>query len=173
MTAVPRILYIHENCQYSNMAAAQTNMERGMLNDTCVGEKTKVTDMIEQVRRRKWTWAGHVSRIRDNRWTSHMTTWRPYEGRLSRPSKRWSDELEEYWKATMRQRIALIRQMWEQHVEAFVLPQDVHYRCTMMMMILEDETYITQAVSIELVQGRNKFSRDVCNPMGPMRNTIA
>ena len=25
--------------------------------------KTKVTDVIEQVRRRKWTWAGHASRI--------------------------------------------------------------------------------------------------------------
>ena len=28
-------------------------------------EKTKVTDVTEQVRRRKWTWAGHVNRIRD------------------------------------------------------------------------------------------------------------
>ena len=32
-----------------------------------VREKTKVTDVVEQVNRRKWTWAGHVSRIRDNR----------------------------------------------------------------------------------------------------------
>ena len=27
-----------------------------------VREKTKITDVIEQVKRRKWTWAGHVSR---------------------------------------------------------------------------------------------------------------
>ena len=24
-----------------------------------------ITDVIEQIRRRKWTWAGHVSRIRE------------------------------------------------------------------------------------------------------------
>ena len=43
-----------------------------------VREKTMVTDMVEQVRRRKWTWAGHVSRIRDNRWTlyHHLETLR-------------------------------------------------------------------------------------------------
>ena len=59
----------------NKLAAAQTKMERSMLNITYrdrktnvwVREKTKeVTDVIEQVRRRKWTWAGHVSRIRDN-----------------------------------------------------------------------------------------------------------
>ena len=44
-----------------------------------VREKTKVTDVIEQVRRRKWTLAGLVSRIRDNRWTLRITTWKPYE----------------------------------------------------------------------------------------------
>jgi len=25
-------------------------------------------------------WAGPISRIRDNQWTSHITTWKPYEG---------------------------------------------------------------------------------------------
>ena len=37
-----------------------------------VREETKVTDVIEQVRRRKRTWAGHISGIRDNRWTGEM-----------------------------------------------------------------------------------------------------
>ena len=44
-----------------------------------VREKTKVTDVTEQVGRRKWTWAGHVSRIRYNRWTLRITTWKPYD----------------------------------------------------------------------------------------------
>jgi len=44
-------------------------------------ETTKVTCMIEQVTRRKWTWIGHVSRIRDSRWTSRITTWKTYEGK--------------------------------------------------------------------------------------------
>ena len=61
----------------NKLVAAQTKIERSMLNikyrdrktNIWVREKTKVTSMIEQVRRRKCTWAGHVSRIRDNRWT--------------------------------------------------------------------------------------------------------
>ena len=36
--------------------------------------KTKVTNVIEEVRRRKWTWAGHFSRIRHSRWTLRITT---------------------------------------------------------------------------------------------------
>ena len=38
----------------------------GQKTNILVREKTNVT---EQVRRRNWTWAGHVSRTRDNRWT--------------------------------------------------------------------------------------------------------
>jgi len=60
----------HHPCK-EQIAAAQTKMERSMLNIThrdrktniWVRENTKVTDVIEQVRRRKWTWTGHVSRI--------------------------------------------------------------------------------------------------------------
>ena len=61
----------------NKLTAAQTKKEGSTLNVTYrsrktniwVREQTKVIDVIEQVRRRKWTWAGHVSRIRDNRWT--------------------------------------------------------------------------------------------------------
>ena len=67
------------------LAVAQTNMEMSMLNITYrdrktniwVREKTKVTEVIEQFRR--WTWARNVSRIRDNRWTLCITTWKPYQ----------------------------------------------------------------------------------------------
>ena len=59
----------------NKLDAAQTKTERNMLNiiyrdrktNIWVREKTKVTDVIERVKRRKWTCAGHVSRIRDNR----------------------------------------------------------------------------------------------------------
>ena len=58
----------------NKLAAAQTQMERNTLiftyrnrkTNIWVREITKVTDVIEQVKRWKWTWAGHVSRIRDN-----------------------------------------------------------------------------------------------------------
>ena len=95
----------------NKLAVAQTNMEISMLNiiyqdrktNIWVREKTKVTDVIEQVRGRKWTWAGHVSRTRDNRWTSRITTWKLYEGKRSRgrPARRWKDELDDYWTATI------------------------------------------------------------------------
>ena len=72
-----------------------------------VREKTMVTGVIEQVRRWKWTWAGHVSRIRDNRWSLHITTCKPYERKTSRgrQARRRRDELDDYWKGIW-QRIA-------------------------------------------------------------------
>ena len=92
----------------NKLAAAQTKMERSMLNiiyrdrktNIWVIEKTKVTDVIEQVRRRKWTWAEHVSRIRDNRWTSRITTWKTYERKThtGRAVSWWRDDLDDYWK---------------------------------------------------------------------------
>ena len=33
-----------------------------------VRERTKVIDIINTVRKIKWSWAGHVNRIKDDRW---------------------------------------------------------------------------------------------------------
>ena len=68
------------------LAAAQTKMERSMLNityhdrktNTWVRAKTGVTDMIKTTRRMKWSWSGHISRLKDDRWTKRITTWKPY-----------------------------------------------------------------------------------------------
>ena len=117
----------------NKLAAAQTKMER--LNITYrdrkiniwVREKTKVTDVTEQVGRRKWTWAGHVNRIRDNRWTLCITTtWKHYERKIprDRPARWWRDKLDDYWKGIIWQRIAQDMQMWKQHAKAFAQPQD-------------------------------------------------
>ena len=104
----------HKSCQTKNTpAAAHTKMERSMLNITYrdkqnirVREKTKVTGVIEQVRRRKWTWVSHVSRIRKNRWTLRITNWKPYERKRprGRPARRWREELDDYWNGTTWQR---------------------------------------------------------------------
>ena len=47
----------------------------------------------------KWSWAGHINRLKDDRWTSRVTTWRPYDKkrRQGRPAKRWRDDLDKYW----------------------------------------------------------------------------
>ena len=92
-------------------ASIHTNMERIMLNikyrdrktNIWVREKTKVTDVIEQVRRQNWTWAGHVSRIRYNPWTLRTTTWKPYKRKRPRgiPSRCSRDELDGYRKGAI------------------------------------------------------------------------
>ena len=42
-----------------------------------VRERTKVIDIINTVRKMKWFWAGHTNHLKDDRWTSRVTTWRP------------------------------------------------------------------------------------------------
>ena len=93
----------------------------------------QVTDVIAQVRRRKCTWAGHVTRIRNNRWTLGITTWKRHERKIprGRPARRCRDELDDYWKNTIWQRIAQDRQMWKQHAEALLfcyMPYPHFYR---------------------------------------------
>ena len=59
----------------NKLAAAQTKMERSMLNITYkdrrtniwVMERTKLIDIIYTVRRMKWSWAGHINRLKDDR----------------------------------------------------------------------------------------------------------
>ena len=74
----------------------------------------------------KWSWAGHINRLKDDRWTSRVTTWRPYDKkrRQGRPAKRWRDDLDKYWSDTIWQRTAQGRVTWRQHAEAFAQPRD-------------------------------------------------
>ena len=65
------------------LSAAQHNMERKMLNITYkerktnnwVREKTTVMDIMKIIKNRKWTWAGHISRRTDNRWSAAVRVW--------------------------------------------------------------------------------------------------
>ena len=36
---------------------------------------------INEYLKQKWKWAGHIARLRDNRWTKRCTVWQPREGR--------------------------------------------------------------------------------------------
>ena len=118
----------------NKLTAAQTKMERSMLNITYkdrktniwVRERTKVIDIINTVRKMKWSWAGHINRLKDDRWTSRVTSWRPYDKkrRQGRPAKRWRDDLDKYWSDTIWQRKAQDRVVWRRHAEAFAQPRD-------------------------------------------------
>ena len=61
----------------------------------------EVRDIKHVIKSRKWTCAGHVARLRDNRWTSQVTDWRPMGGSRprGRPSKRWRDEIDALWRS--------------------------------------------------------------------------
>ena len=105
------------------LATAQTKTERSMLNITYkdrktniwVRERTKVIDIINTVRTMK-----------DNLWTSRITTWRPCDKkrRQGRPAMRWSDDLDKYWSDTISQRTAQDRVVWRRHAEAFAQPRE-------------------------------------------------
>ena len=74
----------------------------------------------------KWSWAGHINRLKDDRWTSCDTAWRPYDKKRlqGRPAKRWRDDLDKYWSDTIWQRTAQDRVIWRRHAEAYAQPRD-------------------------------------------------
>ena len=51
-------------------------------------------DWVEEQRRRKWRWAGHVCRRTDGRWTRAILEWQPSGNRdRRRPNIRWTDSI--------------------------------------------------------------------------------
>ena len=82
-------------------------------------------------------WVGHFSRIRDITdgncvsLPANNTNGKRPNGK---PARRWKAEPEDYWKGIVWQRIAQDRQIWKQHAEAFVQPQDTG--CTLLMMVV-------------------------------------
>ena len=118
----------------NKLAAAQTKMERSMLDITYkdrrtniwVRKTTKFIDIIYNVRKMKWSWAGHINRLKDNRLTSRVTIWGPYDKKRlqGRPAKGWRADLDKYWSDTIWQRTAQDRVIWRRHAEAFAQPRD-------------------------------------------------
>ena len=50
------------------LAATPRNMERAMIGVSWQDHRTnKVRDIMHAIKARKWTWAGHVARLQDNR----------------------------------------------------------------------------------------------------------
>jgi len=46
-----------------------------------VRDQTKVMDIMEIIKNRKWTWAGHISPRTDNRWNAALTVWTSLGGK--------------------------------------------------------------------------------------------
>ena len=105
-------------------------MERSMENiswkdmktNVWVRQQTGVKDLLTIIKKAKWRWAGHVSRMKDERWTNKITYWDPMEWRRQRgrPTTRWRDDLDKYWKSVNWRRNAEDRRMWKIHGEAYL-----------------------------------------------------
>lgn len=106
----------------------QRAMERSILNirkthkirSEAIRQTTKLTDALTQALKLKWQWAGHVSRLTDNRWTIKTTTWRGPTGkrRAGRPKRRWADDLSDIAGKNW-QTISKDRDVWKSLEEAF------------------------------------------------------
>ena len=116
------------------LARSQRQMERKLLGLTWqdrktnewIRSKTKVVDILGTIKCKKLKWAGHIARMKDDRWTYQITNWRPRDGkrRQGRPSKRWRDELDSSFGSVTWNRQASDRSIWRVHAEAFVQQVD-------------------------------------------------
>ena len=85
-----------------------------------IRSKTGLTDVLEKVYRKKWKWAGHLARLRDDRWTVRTTFWTPYGHTRARGRKRtrWRDDLHGFSSTWYQE--ARDRGVWKAAEEAFV-----------------------------------------------------
>ena len=89
--------------QRSKLIGTQRAMERSLLKITrrnrkkneWIRQQTGVKDVLESAARLKWSWAGHVARKNDGRWTKSVTDWYPRDGvrRKGRQKTRWVDDI--------------------------------------------------------------------------------
>lgn len=91
---------------HEDLRICQTKIERKLLNirqvqrvkNEEIRNRTQIIDVIQKTKRTKWSWAGHISRIDDQRWTKLITKWKPPNEKRSRgrPKKRWEDDLKNF-----------------------------------------------------------------------------
>lgn len=97
----------------NKLRTAQSAMERKMLGLTLrdrkkevwIREETGITDILVDIKRKKFCWAGHVIRRMDHRWTIRVTEWMPREGKRSqgRQKSRWGDDVRKFAGASWNQ----------------------------------------------------------------------
>ena len=64
------------------------------IRNTIIRQRTRVTDIVQYVTNTKWKWAGHISRMKDNRCTIRSTEWQIKGVRpVGRPKRRWRDDI--------------------------------------------------------------------------------
>jgi len=87
-----------------------------------IREQTKLKDVILTIKQIKWNWAGHIARIKDERWTIKVTKWTPLEGKRNRGRQktRWRDDIEKTTGTANWYQMAQDRAKWRNMREAYL-----------------------------------------------------
>ena len=90
--------------QMTKLRSMQRAMERKVLGiklkdkipHHTIRKQTQFEDVQKHIGKQKWRWAGHLGRMKDNRWTKRCTEWQPRRGqrKRGRPTRRWRDDIE-------------------------------------------------------------------------------
>ncbi|EYB99177.1 hypothetical protein Y032_0124g1205 [Ancylostoma ceylanicum] len=108
---------VEEGKLETTVRAMKRAMSRNSLRDRITNEeirkRTGVKDIIQEIRKSRIKWAGHVARMNDGRWTAKVLNWYPRDKRRSqgRPRKRWQDFIKDTCSLTWIQR-AKNREEW-------------------------------------------------------------
>ncbi|MFH4981236.1 hypothetical protein AB6A40_007945, partial [Gnathostoma spinigerum] len=83
-----------------------------------IRQRTKVVDAVLESRKSKIRWAGHVARLKDDRWTRKASDWysRSHERTMGRSSRRWNDLMRSRF-GPMWRRMAQDRTKWKAAVD--------------------------------------------------------
>ena len=80
-----------------------------------------MTNIVQYVTNRKWKWAGHIARLKDNKWTIRNTEWQIKGIRsVGRPERRWRDDIAGQQGAVWT-RTAKDRERWRTLAEGYFL----------------------------------------------------
>lgn len=114
----------------NKLTTCQRAMERSILSlrkinkvrSQEIRKRTKLTDALHHALNLKWSWAGHVARYSDQRWTLESTKWIGPLGKrnVGRPQKRWADDIIEVAGKTWI-KTAQDREKWKHLGEAYTL----------------------------------------------------
>ncbi len=118
------------NKEINRLNVTQNSMERSMLgiklkdkiNLKIIKNKFKFNNnIIRVIKRLKWKWAGHISRMKDNRWTYRSTFWflAQNKRKKGKQKKRWRDDIGNFIKYNLFHRIAIDRVEWDRLQEAY------------------------------------------------------
>ena len=110
------------------LARTQRKMERSLLNIKLVEKvsneelrrKTNFMDVVEVCKKKKWKWAGHVQRMKNDRWTKRATERYPrnYKRRKGRQKQRWSDDIRSV-AGSLWGRVAQDREKWAELLQEY------------------------------------------------------